>query len=146
SGAEGRRDGFRIAKRLRCYPVLTIRAVKIAPQHPEAISQGSRIRMEEGLLLDRIALHATYVAPRDVELAVPVETHFADAKLTLGNPAAMSAGKAADESALHRLVEVTLADISIQYLFQTSHTDRTSAKSQRLLFGYPDTLTSFYPF
>src|SRR5438034_193015 len=68
-GLEWRRDRGRIAKRLRRHPVLAICAVEIAAEHPEAVRERARVRVEERLLLDRIALHAADVAPRHLQPA-----------------------------------------------------------------------------
>jgi hypothetical protein len=46
--------------------------------------------MKEGLLLDGIALHASGVAPRNINRAGAVETDLADSRLTLRNRATMS--------------------------------------------------------
>jgi hypothetical protein len=48
--------------------------------------------MEKRLLLDRIALHSADIAPRNVESPAAVEANFADARLSVGNRAAVSAG------------------------------------------------------
>ena len=61
--------------------------------------------MEKGLLLDGIALHSRGVAPRHVESAAAVESHFADAGLSLGNGTAVAAGEAADAIIAEMLVE-----------------------------------------
>ena len=63
-GVAGRRDGLRIAQRLRCHPVLAVAAVQVAAEHAEAVGERAGIGVEERLLLDRIALHAADVAPR----------------------------------------------------------------------------------
>ena len=54
------------------------------------------MRVEERLLLDRIALHAADVAPRHVELAVAIEAHLADAERAVGDRALVAAGVAAE--------------------------------------------------
>ena len=54
--------------------------------------------MKEGLLLDRIALHAADVAPRHVQRAAVVEAHVADAQRAVGNRALVPARIAAEPS------------------------------------------------
>src|SRR5262249_1608662 len=118
------RDRFGIAQRLRRHPILTISAVKIAAEHAEAVSQRSGISVEERLLLDGIALHASHVSEGDVEFAAAVEADFAYAGLAFGNRAAMSAGEATDAIAIKRLAEVGigLADARIEEVAQSGHT------------------------
>ena len=62
-----RRHGGRIAQRLRRDPVLAVRAVQIAAEHAEAVRERAGVRVEERLLLDRIALHAADVSPRHAQ-------------------------------------------------------------------------------
>ena len=92
---ERRRDGGRIAQRLRRDPVLAVAAVQIAAEHAEAVGERAGIRVEERLLLDRIALHAADVAPRHAQPAALVEAHLADADRALGQRTAVAAGVAA---------------------------------------------------
>jgi len=70
--------------------------------------------MEEGLFLDRIALHSADISPGDVKLAGLIEAHFADPRLALKDWAAVPAGEAADAIALYRLVKFSLAGMSVQ--------------------------------
>jgi hypothetical protein len=80
--------------------------MQIAAQHSEAVSKGSGISMEEGLLLDGVALHSADVTPRDIERAAAVEPDLADARLTFGDRATMPAGVAANAVAIEFLDEV----------------------------------------
>jgi hypothetical protein len=96
------------------YPVLTVSAVKIASQHSEAVGEAARVGVEKRLLFDGIALHATHVSPRDIELATAIEADFANAQLPFGYRTAVSAGIAADTVAIKFLVEVSLADVLVQ--------------------------------
>lgn len=50
--------------------------------------------MEERLLLNRIALHACRVSPRDVEFAAAIKANLAYPGLAIGDRATVSAGKA----------------------------------------------------
>ena len=90
-----RRDGRRIAKRLRRHPVLTVRAVEIAAEHAEAVRERARMGVEERLLLDRIALDAADVAPRHLQGSTFVESNFADAGRALRYRALMATRVAA---------------------------------------------------
>ena len=61
--SSGGATAARIAQRLRRHPVLAVAAVQVAAEHAEAVGERARMRVEERLLLDRIALHAADVAP-----------------------------------------------------------------------------------
>src|SRR5207253_1258962 len=78
-----RRARVRIAQRLRCHPVLAVAAVQVAAEHPEAVGQRAGVDVEEGLLLDRVALHAADVAPRHLQASAFVESNLADADRAL---------------------------------------------------------------
>ena len=77
--------------------------------------------MEEGLLLDRIALDAADIAPGYIERSSPVVPDFADPRLAVGDGAAMSAGVAAHAVAIEFLIEVSLANFLIDDLAQGWH-------------------------
>lgn len=96
---------MRIAQRLGGDPVLAIAAVQIAAEHAEAVGEGAGIGVEERLLLNGIALHASGVSPGDVERTAAIEADFADSGLTFGNGTTMSAGKTADSIVVELLVE-----------------------------------------
>jgi hypothetical protein len=66
--------------------------------------------MEEGLLLDGVALHAGHVTPGNVQHATLVVTNFADPRLPLRNWAAMATGKTPNSVAIQFLVEFALAN------------------------------------
>ncbi len=87
-----RRDSVGIAERLRCHPVLAIGAVEIAAEHSEAEGERTGVRVEERLLLHRVALHAPDITPRNLQTSVAIEAHLADADGALGNRALMAAG------------------------------------------------------
>src|SRR4029079_2077887 len=89
-----RRDGVRIAQRLRRDPVLAIRAVQIAAEHPEAERERAGMRVEERFLLDWIALHAADVPPGDVQRPTLVVADLAHTERPIGNRAAMPAREA----------------------------------------------------
>jgi hypothetical protein len=82
--------------------------------------------VEEGFLFDRIALHSADISPGDIELASLVESDFANAGLSFGNWAAMSAGETADPVAFDRFVEFAFPDVLIQDFAEGGHR-RTSA-------------------
>src|SRR5208283_2689277 len=100
-----RRDGAGIAQRLRRNPVLTVGAVQIATQHTEAISECPRIRVEEWLLLDRVALGSGGISPWDVERSAAIVTDLADAGLAFGDGTAVAAGKTAHAVAVELLTQ-----------------------------------------
>ena len=102
-----------------CDPVLTIRAVQVASEHAEAIGKGTRNGMEEGLLLDRIALDSANVSPGDIELAAAVVANLADTGLAFGDRALVSAGVAAQAIAVERLDQLgsSLANMRVEDFF-----------------------------
>src|SRR5690242_18577923 len=79
--------------------------------------------MEKRLLLDRIALHAAYIAPGDIEITPTVEAHLAHATLPLGNGAAVSAGKAAHPVTVQLFVKFGggFGDVLVQDVAQGRH-------------------------
>src|SRR5213075_966598 len=85
--------------------------------------QRSGIRVEEWLLLDRIALNSPNVAPGNVELSAAVEAHFADAGLAIGNRAAVSTGKAAQPIVIEFFNQagISLANVIVQNFAEVSH-------------------------
>ena len=98
--------------------------MQIAAEHAEAEGQRSRIRVEERLLLDRIALHAADVAPRHVEMSAAVVAHLAHAGLSIRNRTLVPAGIAAYSvlivELLHKLGR-RFAHILIEDLLQGGH-------------------------
>ena len=91
-----RRHGSRITKRLRGHPILTIPAMQVAPEHAETVGERAWIGMKEGLLLNGIALHASRVSPGDIKFAIAIEAHFAYARLSVRDGAAVATGEAAN--------------------------------------------------
>src|SRR5262249_40204811 len=77
--------------------------------------------MEEGLLLDGIALHPADVSPGNVKLPALVESHFAHSRLAFEYGAAVPAREAANAIPLDGLVEFTFADVLIQDFTQRGH-------------------------
>src|SRR5260370_136229 len=69
----------RMAQGLLRNPVLAVSAVQVASEHPETEGERAGHRMEERLLLHRVALDGPGVAPRNVERPLAIEAHFADA-------------------------------------------------------------------
>src|SRR5207248_7872132 len=108
------RDRLGIAQRLRCHPVLAVRAVQVASQHPETVSQRARVDVEEGLLLNRVTLHSADVSPGDVQFPTLVVTDLANARLPFGNRAAVTAGEAANPIPFNGLVQLAFTDMLIQ--------------------------------
>ena len=99
-------DGLRVADRLRREPVLAVRAVKVAAEHTEGKSVGAGQRVEEGLLLDGIALEGPDVAPGHLQDAPFVVTDAADALAPLRDRAPVPAGVAAQAPILEALDEL----------------------------------------
>ena len=89
-GLDGGQRGV-IAQGLAGNPVLAVGTVEVAAHHPERQRVAARIHMEEGLLLDRVALHARDVAKGNAQLAVLVEAHTANPMAPGGDEAAVAA-------------------------------------------------------
>jgi hypothetical protein len=96
--------------------------------------------MKKRLLFDWIALHATDISPRYVQLPALVVTNFAHTGLTFRNWAAMTAGKAPDPVPLDSFVQVAFANVLVEdfseggqletsvYLFYDSRITRRNAR------------------
>src|SRR5690242_4905034 len=95
--------------------------MQVAAQHSETVSKGSRISVEEGLLLDGIALHAANVSPGHIELAALVVADLADSGLALKNRTAMPAGEATDAMVVDFLVQISFANIFIHDIAKGRH-------------------------
>jgi len=117
------RRGAGVAQRLRRHPVLTIRAMKIAAHHAEAVGKSSRIGVKKWLLFDRIALRSRRVSPRRVERSTAVVADLADTGLAFGNGAAMAASEAADSILIELFVKTSigLADSFVENGAQGGH-------------------------
>ena len=99
--------------------------MEIATEHAEAECHGSREDVEEGLLLDGVALHGLHVAPGHVELAVAIEADLADSGLAFGYGTAVAAGIAAYAMAVDGLPQVALADVARETFGEGAHTGRS---------------------
>src|SRR4029078_9403072 len=95
--------------------------IPLTAEHPEAVGQRPRMRVEEGLLLDRIALHATDVPPRHEQSPALVVAHLADANRAFGQRAAVVAGKASQPAVAQGFVEIAWAPFATQHLSQCGH-------------------------
>ena len=97
--------------------------MQIASQHSEAVSKGSRVSVKKRFLLDRIALHSADVSPWNIERPTAVEANFADARLSVGNRAAVSAGITAHAIAIKLLdqVRVGLSNALIKDVAEGGH-------------------------
>src|SRR5262249_9550631 len=91
-------DCFGIADGLGGKPVLTVRAVQVAAEHPEGEGVGSGKGVKERLLLDGVALDRPDVAPRDLEPPALVVADAADSLAAIRDGAAVSAGEALQAS------------------------------------------------
>src|SRR5215472_1348330 len=92
--------------------------MQVATEHAEAVGKSAGVGMEEGLLLDGVALHASHIAPRHIKRAALVETHLAYAGLAFRDGATVSACVAANAVAIEFLVELSLANILVQQIAQ----------------------------
>jgi hypothetical protein len=99
--------------------------MQVTPQHPEAIGERAGISVKKRFLLDRIALRAGSIAPRDKQRSAAVVADFADAGLALGDGTAMSAGEAANPVVLELLVKtgIRFADSLVENTAQGGHND-----------------------
>src|SRR5258708_10136660 len=81
--------------------------------------------VEERLLLYRVTLHSSDIAPGNIESSTVVETNLTDARLSLGNGTAVAAGVAAYSIAIQLLpksrVAFAHAGVSSQDVVQRSH-------------------------
>ena len=90
--------------------------MQIAAQHAEAVRERSGVGVEERLFLDRIALHATDVAPGHHQASAPVEPHFAHAGRAVRNLAVMPAGVAVHPAVVAFIVEIAFAHVALERL------------------------------
>ena len=72
--------------------------------------------VEKRLLLNRVTLNSSDIAPGNVERATVIEANFADTGLSLGNRAAVAAGIAAHSIAIQLLPKsrVAFADAGVR--------------------------------
>src|SRR5262245_36725751 len=77
--------------------------------------------MKEGLLLDRVALHAGDVSPGHAQHAVVVEAHLADAHGARGNRAIVAAGVAPDPAVRLPIVDLAFTSAGRQQLAERGH-------------------------
>jgi hypothetical protein len=66
-------------------------------------------------------LHAAYVIPGDIENASAVVADLADSRQPIWDRTAVSAGEAPDTIIVQLLIKLALADVSIENVFQSSH-------------------------
>src|SRR5271165_5022617 len=109
--------------------------MQVAAQHAKAVGQRSRISMEERLLLDRIALHAAHITPRDIESAAAVISNFANSGLAVGNRTAMAAGVTANAIAVKLLVKLAcaFANVLVYDIAQSGHYHLTPNSKPRVV-------------
>ena len=77
--------------------------------------------MEEGLLFDGIALHASHVAPGHIQSAAAVIADLTDAGLAFRDGAAVPARVTADTVAIELFVELSFAYVLIDDIAQSGH-------------------------
>ncbi len=90
--------------------------MQIAAQHAEAVRERPGVGVKERLLLDRIALHATDVAPGHHEASAPVEAHFAHTGRAVRNLAVMPAGVAVHPAVVALIVELAVLHTALERL------------------------------
>ena len=97
--------------------------MKVTTEHAETVGQGPTVGMEEGLLLDGITLHATDIAPGNIEGSSAVEANLAHSRLPLGNRAAVSAGVATEAVAVELFVQLArrFDNLLIEHFLQVRH-------------------------
>ena len=131
-----RRNGSRIAERLRRHPVLAVPTVQIASKHPEAVRERAGLRVKEWLLLDRITLNAAHIAPGNEQTSAFVEPHLADANRALRQRTAVAARVAAQPAVRQPLVQFAFARLVREHLSQCGHgLLHCSARLRALRFG-----------
>src|SRR5918996_119320 len=97
--------------------------------------------MEERFFLKRVALHATRIAPGNVERATLVEPDLAHSRTAIRDGAIVAAGEATYFPVAELLVELTLSDILFENLTKRSHNHsiikphHSYLTSSRHLFG-----------
>jgi len=95
-GGRGGRAYGRVAQGLGCEPVLAVRAVVIAAEHAEGQGFRAGQQVEEGLLLGRVELEGTDVAPGGIEGSALVEPDLTDSAEAVQDNAPVAAGRAPD--------------------------------------------------
>src|SRR5579864_7099924 len=97
--------------------------MQIAAHHPDAVSEGSGVGMEEGLLLNGVTLHSGGVPPGCVECAAAVVANLADARLTFRNGAAMTTGETTDAVIAEMLIQRVVggSDLLIEDVVKGRH-------------------------
>ena len=95
---DGRLAGDVLAEGLGEPPVVTVRAPEIAAVHPERERLRARLDVVDGVRLDGAHVAARDVAEGNEDLAVPPLADAARAGATVGEDAAMRAGRATEEA------------------------------------------------
>ena len=113
---------------MRGYPVLAVSTMKVAPKHTEAVGQGTRISVEERLLLDRITLHAAHVSPRNIQRSAAIVTNLANSRLTVWNRTAVAASVTTHTIAIELFVKLALTHVFVN--------DVTQGRHNEYLYGY----------
>src|SRR5262245_20014122 len=99
-----RRYGVRIPQRLRGHPILAIRAVKVASEHPKAHRQRSRQCMKERFFFHGIELKCADITVRHEQFASTIEPDTTDPVEPIENHTAMSASEASQLAAFEAFV------------------------------------------
>jgi hypothetical protein len=107
--------------------------MEVAPQHSEAVGEGSRIGMEKRLLLDRIALHPANVSPRNIQRSAAIVANLANSWLTVRNRAAVAASVATHTIAVELFVKLALTHVFVNDVTQSRHDEYASLDILNLL-------------
>ena len=102
--------------------------MEIASEHAKTVSERSGVRVKEGLLLDRIALHAADITPWHEKPTALVEPDLADANRAVGQGTAVAAGIAAKSTVGETFVQLAFARLVREHLSQCEgHVDQLYA-------------------
>jgi len=96
--------------------------MQIAAQHAETVCKGSRVSMKERLLLYGVALHATHIAPGNIESSATVIADFANSRLAFRDGTGVTTGVTANAIPVQLLVQLTFADLLIDDVFERRQT------------------------
>ena len=95
--------------------------MQVAAEHPEAVRQRARVRVEKRLLLDGVALHAADVTPRHHQTSALVEADLADADRAVRQRTAVAARVAAQAAVGESLVQLALTRFLREHVAKRGH-------------------------
>ena len=103
------------------HPVLTVSTMEVAPQHSEAVGQGSGIGVKKRLFLDGIALHSADISPRDIQRSAAIVTNFTDPRLPVWNRTAVAASVTTHTITIELFVKLALTHVFVNDVTQARH-------------------------